>query len=387
MAIPFNLPDIGRRIYPEETGVPDYISALSKGFKLGYEPRNLENTAYAAELANKIKEPYAQNALRVFEADIGGQEATGGLTRENTLKQKILNEFLRQREPAEIAEIRAREKYYRTGGSGGSTGSKDYNNYVNGVATDNPDLNQEQLQEAADVLARGGNRLMDGTILKPMSFGTNQAFNRTVKSGTTAAQVNQANYANQAHAELKEFTRIADEYRKPYATTIYGKSPQQIIDSFKNDDTSQTNLGKLIAANALEFDIAQARNRIAAGQPGITSTNQMMTEAQQHINTVWPRLSGKARSAANKYLNEALEKGLNARNKIGVGAGSAYTRQHQQNNNPNNNVQKPGRLSVDPTTHDIPPGWVALYMGNDPEPFVFPPDQVDKKLSEGYTYE
>jgi hypothetical protein len=322
----------------EDMGIPDYAEALNKGFNLMqnlyksiYTPRNLENEAVQQEYANKIKEPYANNALRAFEADIGGQEAGAGINRENTLKQHILNEYLKEREPAEIQEIKERANYYARGGPGGSTGSKDYQNYVAGVANDNPNLTPQQLTEATDVIARGGTTLKDGTQLNPMSFGTSQAFNRAVKSGTTAAQINTANFANQAEAELDVFNDYTTKWIAPYATTYFGHSPEQIADSFKNDDKSQDALGKLIAANTLEYEKAQIRNRIAAGQPGITATHQLVDEAQQYIRTSWPRLSAKARLSANNALNEAIKAGLQARNKVGVGAGATYTRQFEPN--------------------------------------------------------
>jgi hypothetical protein len=311
----------------------DLGEAIKSGFnnykgyhQAKYEPRNLENAAYAAELANKIKEPYAENALRAFEADIGGQEANSGLTRENTLKQKILNEFLREREPAEIEEIRQRGKYYGMGGSSGSTGSKDYMAYVDGISKDNPGLNAEQLKEATDVLARGGTQLSDGTPLKPMSFGTRTAFDRAVKASTTAQQINNLNNANQAESELDVFNRKAQEMRAPYGTTYFGKSPQAIVDSFKSDDASQTRLGKLIAANMVTFEIAQIQNRIAQGAPGITSTMQLIEEGKQHIPLYGAKLSAKAREVANEEYTKIIKEGLAARNKAGYAAGNLYTR-------------------------------------------------------------
>lgn len=377
MAIQFNLPDIGRRISPEETGIPDYISALSRGLELGYKPRRLENSTYAQELANKLNEakaqyaskqersmlqhrnagtenlgaqtrglnienqflpdklraalqatkqsnainaPYAQNASRAFEADISGKES-------NNLKQKILNNYLSKREEAEIEELKKRSQYYGQGGYGQSTGAKDYNAYLNAVAEDNPHLNPSQIREASNALAEGRNSLPDGTQLNPMSYGTKVAFDRSFRPTTTAAQINSSNLANQAESEIDIFNKYSNEWIKPYGTTYYGHSPQQIIDSFKNDEKSQTKLGKLIAANTLQYEIAQIRNRIAGGQPGITATHELMQEAKQHIDASWPRLSTKAREAAAKNIDLAIKAGLAARNKIGIGAGGAYTRQ------------------------------------------------------------
>jgi len=337
-----------------------------------YLPRNLENKAIASELSNAIKKPYAENASRAFEADMGNQESTANLSRENAYKQKILNEFLREREPAEINEVNARANYYKSGGSGGSTGSKDYLNYANGVATDNPNLNPQQLQEAIDVISKGGTTLQDGTQLNPMSIGTRLAFDRAVKSTTTANQINSANSANQAEAELDVLNDYANKWIKPYGTTYFGKSPQQIFDTFKNDNKSQEKLGKLIAANTLQYEIAQIRNRVAAGQPGITATHEIMREAQQYINSSWPRLTEKARNVASDSINKAIKEGLAARNRQGVGAGNTFTRQF----NP--------APSASPTV-SAPEGSIGLYKNG--QLYYIPPNKVDEALSEGFTYE
>lgn len=362
---------------PQALANKNYAEQLAnqlQQYNVQYAPRNLENEALAKEIQNRINTPYAENANRAFLADIGNKEATTGLTTQNTLKQKILNDFLKQREQAEIDELKARGQYYAGGGSGGSTGSKDYQSYLNNIGLDNPNLSQNQIREAADVLAKGGNQLSDGTPLNPMSIGTKSAFDRAIKATTTAQQINLSNSANQADVELDVFSELSNKWRKPYGTTYFGKSPQQIFDSFKNDDKSQTQLGELIAANALEYEQAQIRNRLSYGQPGITSTQQLMNESQQHINTLWPRLSGKAREVVNSRLNYALRKGLEARNKLGTGAGNVYTNQYKP--------QKVGKPNINT---EAPPNTAGLYKNG--ELYFIPLDKVDEALSEGFTYE
>lgn len=381
MAIQFELPDFKGNTL--NTGMPDYIGSLKKGMELGYMPQEKANANFAAQLANKIKLPYAQNADRAFEADIGGQEATAGLSRENSLKQHILNEFLRQREPAEIQEILARSKYYNSGGAGGSTGSKDYLAYTAGIAQDNPTLNPEQLKEATDVLAKGGTSLRDGTPLNPMSFGTRAAFDRAVRATTTANQINTNLNANAADAELDVFNKYTKDWAPAAGTTYFGKSPEQIVATFKDDDASQRKLAKIVAGNTLQYEIAQIRNRIAMGQPGITATRELLEESKQHIATNWPRMTAKTREYINDYLNKAIKEGLAARNKIGVGAGSTY--QNKFANSSPMQSSNIGRPAGSPSpSNEAPPGSILLYKGN--EPYFIPQDKVDEALSEGFSY-
>ncbi len=333
-----NIPGVPFKLTPQDMGGFDLGAALRSGLqtneamqKARVLPKDLAESLLSKQLQNKINQPKADYANEITQADLANTQANTGLLQQNSYKQQLLNQFLPQREPAEIEEIKARGNYYNTGGAGGSTGSKDAMAYSNGVAMDNPQLNPMQLREAADVLSKGGNRLNDGTMLNPMSFNTKTSFDRAVKATTTAGQINALNSANQADAELGIFTNLANKWRAPYGTTYFGKSPEQIVDSFRSDNKSQTRLGELIAANTLEYEIAQIRNRIAAGQPGITAVRELMDESKQHIETSWPKLSGKARSVTNQRLNQAIQEGLQARNKSGAGAGSLYSRQFSDN--------------------------------------------------------
>lgn len=356
-------------------GLPNYAKGILEHSKAQEAraiaqntPAKLAESLLAAKLANKINQPKADRAYEITDADLRNTiantgltnsntfkqnilnkflpqreqtelrnlDSTTGLNTQNTLKQKILNQYLPEREPAEIAEANARAHYYANGGGSGGVGSKDAANFESGVGRDNPHLTPEQLQEAVTVTAKGGNQLSDGTKLNPMSFGTEQALNRAIRSGTTAGQINQSNLANQADAELDVFSNLASKWGAPYSDTVLGKSPQQILDTFKKDDKSQTQLGELIASNALQYEISQIRNRISGGHNGITSTKMLMDEAKQHINTMFPRMSAKTKQVANDRLNEAVKSALEARNKLGVGAANTYRNQYV--NSLNNNL-------------------------------------------------
>ncbi len=328
-----------RQLTAADMGGFDLANAIKNGLnnynlyqEAKFKPKNLQEALLKAHQENMIKAPYAQNADRSFEADIGGQEARTGLTRAqtesipseienrqaNTYKQQLLNKFLPQREQAEIGEIGSRSKYYEQGGSSANSGTKNYNAFVNGVAADNPNLSPEQIREATDVLAKGGVELKDGTKLNPMSFGTNVALDRAIRDTTTAAQINAGLNANQAESEIDILKKYADKGIAPYGNTFANQSSQQIVDTFKSDPESQKQLGRFIGAQGLNYEITQNRIKLANGQPGVTSTEHLMELSKQNINAKYPRLSAIARKEASDYMDEALKAGLHARNKIGV---------------------------------------------------------------------
>lgn len=381
MAIGFSLPGVP---FKASTSAPDLTESISKGFALGVQPKSQAESLLNAMLQNKIKEAEAKYADKLQEANLNKIFADTGLTSENTLKQKILNQFLPEREPAEINEVKARAKYYESGGSSGGVGAKDYMSYVNGVAQDNPNLTQDELKEATDVLANGGTQLSNGKPLNPMSLGTRMALDRSVKASTTSQQINQSLGANQSEAELDVIDKLADEWTQPYAETFFNKSPKAFYDSFKNDDESQKRLGKFIAGQAIQFESAGLRSRQANAPASITAIEELMKHSGQVIDARFPRVSSKARKYAAKYLQNALSKGLEARNKIGIGASYLIKKQNEANKNqinlPQNKLNKHNM-----NDYDVPPGYIGLYKNG--EPYFFPPDKVEAALEQGFSYE
>jgi hypothetical protein len=147
------------------------------------------------------------------------------------------------------------------------------------------------------------------------------------KRGTTGPLVTKGVQANQAHTEIKVLSDYAQKGLAPYGDTVLNMSPKQIVDSFKSDTKSQTQLGRLIAAKQLQYEIAQNEIKLANGEPGINATNELMALGSNNIKTMYPKLSYQARKEANRYFIEALDAGLLARNKLGIRATSAVGKQ------------------------------------------------------------
>ncbi len=380
-----SIPDYGKAI---ASGLTNYINAA----KAQYAPSNEK----ALNQVNLAKGKYAdQRELAGLNSTLAGTDYTragtqglnitnqelGQRLHEQLLKEQTLNQFLPDSEKARIARENAMVNYYKTGGPGSSTGSKDYQAYVNGISQDNPGLSQEQLREASDTLAKGGAQLSDGTMLNPMSFGTRTALDRAVKASTTAQQINQGLGANQAEAESDTLLKYAEKGISPYADTLFDKSPKQIMDTFKSDDKSQKKLGEFIAAQALQYEIAQQRVKLAGGQPGITATEGLIDLSKQVINAKYPRLTGKARKAASDYMTEALKEGLKSRNRFGYAPGSLVKATASAQNLPSSGTKN----THNHDDYDVPAGWIGLFKNG--EAYYFPPNLVNQKLSEGYTYE
>lgn len=196
---------------------------------------------------------------------------------------------------------------------------KDINSLIAQIKKDNPGLNDYQAMNIANSYLTGD--VQEGM---PDPSGIAQSYiNQIMKRGSTSQLINQAVSGRQSEAEIDVLSKYASEWSEPYGDQFFGYSPKQIADSFSSNQKDQENLGKLIASNALQFEITQVRNRLAAGQSGITNTLELKKDAMQGIKPFFPYMSSTARKVANEYLNKALKEGLDARLKIGIDVSSA----------------------------------------------------------------
>lgn len=315
--------------------------------------QELENQYYApniqSEIANRnaltqgynINNKYAPDRLRLaneqaqqniewnpakWKSEISNRNAlTQGYNIENKYapdKLRLMNEHQAQVNKLYPDLTRAQIQNYQMGGrSGLGVGARDDALFLKSVGDDNPGLSPQEIRQASNILSEGGTTMPDG---RPINFSaaTQRAYDRALKSTTSTPLITQGVKANQAEAELKVLNDYAQKGLQPYGNTYLNKSPEQIMDSFKDDEKSQLRLGKLIGAQALGYEAAQNRIRLANGQPGVTSTEEMMKLSGQQISTSFPKLSYTARKEAARYLDEALKKGLEARKSVGIGASS-----------------------------------------------------------------
>lgn len=294
-------------------------NALTEGQNINnqYAPDRLALANAFAQMRNQY---YGPN----MESEINNRNAL--TNRNNTMtpleakKLELQNEYYPQVTESNINSQKALSNYRNSGGAGMGVGQKELKGFENQLSMDHPEWTPEEINQAANSYLTGEDTLPDGTPLPPIGGKAESFLNQIAKRGTTAPLITSGVKANQAEAELEVLNKYANEGLKPYGTTYFNKSPEQVLDTFKSDASSQKRLGKFIASQALQFEIAQNRIKLANGQPGVTSTQELMDLSKQTLKAKYPRLSQQAREEATRYMDEALREGLKARQSVNTGA-------------------------------------------------------------------
>lgn len=222
------------------------------------------------------------------------------------------------------------------------------NAYQNEVARDNPELKTpEDIRNAANILRSGGDTYK-GKKLNPLSPASLDQLNALAKTGTYSGVIVPLVRAKQASAEINVLSPLAIKYNEPYATTYANMSPEQFLDTFKTDEASQKRLGKFIAGQQIQFEIAQLQTNQAGSRSGVTNTHELIKSGMQRIKAFWPRLSSTARAEAQKAFTDALEEGLKARLSVSTGVASASS---SNKSGMNENTQGKTSKTIDGITY------------------------------------
>jgi hypothetical protein len=341
-------------------------NALTEGQKIlnQFMPEKLQLANALSQLQNQYYAPNIQSEIANRNAITQRSQTMTPLEAEEL---RLRNEYYPQAKEAEI-------NWRNMGGSNAGVGQKEIMQLQRQLGLENPDWDADKINQAASAYISGQSALPSGEPLPQPSGIVNSITSQIVKRGTTAPIITGNIKANQADAELTVLNDYAEKGLAPYGDTIMNYSPQQILDTFKSDPESQKRLGRFIASQALQYEAAQQRIKLANGQPGVTSTEGLMKLSGQMVESRFPSLSSSARKEATRFLDEALREGLKARQSVRVDAASL-------NSSPKSGINKKYDLS----DLDIPEGYIGLYKDN--KQYFFPPDLVDKKLSEGFTYD
>lgn len=214
--------------------------------------------------------------------------------------------------------------YTKIGGKGaGGVKGQLWDQFITQVQNDNPNLTPTQLQQVVNAHINNDETLPDGTPVPTLSALANERLNSARRGSTTSSLITQGVQANQAETEIKVLKDFAQAGLKKFGDTYGNYSPSQIAATLSSSKQAAKDLGKFVASQQLQFEIAQNQIKLANGQPGVTTTQELMDLGMQHINAKYPKMSYEARREAQDYFTKALGYGLKARNRIGIGVGAA----------------------------------------------------------------
>ena len=296
-----------------------------------YLPEELRGKNEFQNLQNKFYEPNIMSEINQRNSITNMHNTLTPLQAEEL---RLKNKFYPESTQADIESKKALTNYRNQGGPGTGVAQKDLLAFKRQLSFENPNWNKEQVDDASSAYLAGENVLPDGSQLPPISGNSKFMLDTIAKRRTTAPLITGNIKAMQGEAELEVLSKFSTEGLAPYGDTILDYSPQQIIDSFKSDKASQRRLGKFIASQMIQFEVAQQRIKQANGEPSVTQTEHLIELSKHQIKAKYPRLSYEARKAAAEEADAALKKGVKARLDVDIGGSSAQGKKssaHDQN--------------------------------------------------------
>lgn len=350
----FNLPNFGaieNPYQPKNKGMDEIFSEAQDTRKKSIENRNLPDKLAAEllkqQLENQIQAPNARRAEEITSANLAEKMATAFATRKggemherelnypgstgSGLTSQAVQAALLLKQHPELKDlykqqqdiIGAGTENLRNRGLGRSgVGIQGQVQLMANVKRDNPSYTDDQAFEAAGHLMNGEYKMDDGSDIVASGL-TKGAASYLATKNTPSKLITAGVQANQADAELKAIQSVVSPIMKEIGTTYFNRSPDLLIASMSSDKSSQLKVGRAIGARALQYAIAQLRNRIDMGEPGINATRELMDSSGQIVNIIAPSLDGEARAEAQRIVDKGVQEALNARNKYGVSATGA----------------------------------------------------------------
>lgn len=347
------------------TELPDIFGSLREGLMLKNLPEQLRQQKESQNLATMLQKQKVESfpeqqdlAKRLGEARIGKMEREA----QQPLKEYNLQgparlaydlQILKDRYGPEHPIVRNAEKAFEASlikGIGG-VGAKDQQLFKREIEDANQYLSPEQRQEAINRVSQGYGTLSDGTPINVPESAVS-ALNRIKKGEATAALQTQEVQTEQAKAAIPVMQNYALKGLKPFGDTWGNVSIPAVMASLSSSKEDQKKLGRLIAANQLQFDLAQEYIRLSRAKPGVTITNELMNIGKQRISDRWPKISYTAREEASKYLLEALDKANDAMREVPLGLGSLKIKDVQKKESQKEEKEKPRR------TYVVGKGWL-----------------------------
>lgn len=298
---------------------PQKFGEESQGRQLGNAFQALLNKEQPQKFGSEMSSAQVARALQ--QANINRMNTMTPLeARELVLKNELYPELTR----SQIANNLALSKQRELGLTGLGTGGKEEYLFQNLTAKSNPKLNADQVFEASNAVREGKTTLSDGTQIN-ITPAMTASLDRIAKYGTTGDLISNMLRGTQADAEIGVLNKYIGEAIAPFGNTVAGYSPTQIMATLSNKKEDQIKLGRLAAAQQLATDAAANQNIINSGRPTASITREILNDSETKIKTRWPFMSNVARQESLRYLKEALDATLKAKQSVGIGAHRAFT--------------------------------------------------------------
>ncbi|HXK00700.1 MAG TPA: hypothetical protein VNF93_02300 [Buchnera sp. (in: enterobacteria)] len=209
--------------------------------------------------------------------------------------------------------------------------SKNIENQYKTKQTQNYDWGQLTAEEQNNLLAQGRGMGIDPIKMKDYinnGYGLRKIAEKEgldpdnlprPRFSPTTATKTRTQLVDQVNAELDYLSSSTTPIIKKYANTYAGFSPKRIIDQLSNDPRKQKEFGEYVGALSAMSGIANARNLLEGGQPGVTVMNDIRDNMLKGIDThAGQKMTGVAFQAAQDKINEILSKGAKIRTSTGM---------------------------------------------------------------------
>jgi|JI8StandDraft_1071087.scaffolds.fasta_scaffold10267_3 hypothetical protein len=405
MAIGFSLGEQWQQQTPEgATGMPSFYDALHEGImNIGKhaesraKPKMLSEDLLAKQLSNRINRIKGDYEERNQIANLNSVNAGTGLTSQNTLKQRILNQFLPQREQSEIRGLDIDARYKNTlanqlnnalnqentindllannsQGAGNNSLKQNINSSMQGgeksiVETGNPELynldemydNYPQLRKKLEERGIKGsqevkfdpktgitttiNRKPSGKVVVTQSGGSDGEFSQNTNAIKTANQ-----------KTINSIVNARPIIKKLIKDTKSGNVPGQMIGQYFSPDRQA----------AYMSDVIQSGDTLA-GAFNYPNTEGGLNQAKATVLRQPRETDAGYIKRLKSLLKDMDARELNAKSVLNKG------------------TNKKPVAQIDTSKYDLPEGSVILYKKG--VGYAFPQELVREKLDKGYTYE
>lgn len=358
MATPgFSLGTPMGKLTPQDMGVTDYAGALSKGMDLGNKPFESSKELLNMRLKQALKAPEQTNYEKALKGYYRVREQYG----EGSPQEKMAADYVTR-----IAK----------GGLG--------------ITILDPKTGQPMVQIGGQ---SDGSNPFGGSGGKSGSMKPGQDFvsgNNQYQTPTTAMQTQLQNRV------------VGQEIVAPYVDNIVKTLPQFQSKWVQGLSGASGFANKWLGTDfdlPSQYQKGQASLGLAAEgmlrQFGLNATGKNLDRMEKILTPDEDESAAGFKRRATEQAQDFLKQALIAQDRLtGIQTRSNVNNQSMGNNNQGNLIPKQEsplisknteKKKYNPNDYDIPEGYIGLYKNG--ELYFFPPDKVDSKIEEGYSYE